>query len=39
VVDVPESFQLLVDCRDEDDQRELDARLTADGYECRVLTL
>ncbi|MDA7977167.1 MAG: hypothetical protein MPJ50_00180 [Pirellulales bacterium] len=39
IVPVPESFQLLVDCRDEDDQRELDARLTEEGYKCRVLTL
>ena len=39
VVNVPESFQLLVDCEDEDDQQQLDARLCAEGYSCRVLTL
>lgn len=38
-VAVPESFQILVDCRDEPDQRSLYERLTADGYGCRVLTI
>jgi ParB-like chromosome segregation protein Spo0J len=38
-VTVPESFQILVDCRDESDQRTLYERLTAEGYRCRVLTI
>lgn len=38
-VAVPESYQVLVDCRDETDQRALDARLTGEGYTCRILTL
>jgi hypothetical protein len=36
---VPESYQLLVECRDEADQRELFERLAGEGYACRVLTL
>lgn len=39
IVNVPESFQLLIDCRDEADQEQLDARLTLEGYVCRVLTV
>jgi hypothetical protein len=38
-VQVPESYQLLVDCRDEADQRALFERLSGEGYGCRVLTL
>jgi hypothetical protein len=38
-IDLPESFQLLVDCRDEQDQRALYERLVAEGYSCRVLVL
>jgi len=34
-----ESFQLLVDCGDEPEQRALYERLTAEGRKCRVLTL
>jgi len=34
-----ESFQLLVDCGDEPEQRALFERLTAEGRKCRVLTL
>ncbi len=36
---VPELFQVLVECRDEDDQRTLFERLSAEGYTCRLLTL
>ena len=36
---LPESFQLLVDCRDERDQRDLYERLVAEGYSCRVLVI
>ena len=38
-VSVPEAYQLLVDCRDETDQRRLFDRLSGEGYACRVLTL
>lgn len=38
-VDVPETWQLLVDCRDEEDQRQLYEQLKRQGYHCRVLTL
>jgi hypothetical protein len=38
-IEVPESYQLLVDCRDETDQRALFERLRDEGYTCRVLTL
>jgi hypothetical protein len=38
-VPVPESYQLLVDCRDEADQRALFEQLGRQGYRCRVLTL
>lgn len=34
-----ESFQLLVECPDEAEQRTLYERLTAEGRKCRVLTL
>ncbi len=36
---IAESWQVLVSCRDEDDQRRLYERLTTDGYDCRLLTL
>jgi hypothetical protein len=36
---LPESFHLLVKCRDEPQQRELYERLTAQGHDCRVLSL
>ncbi len=39
VIDVPESFHLMVECRDEKDQQQLDSQLTAAGYVCRVLTV
>lgn len=34
-----ELFQIVVDCRDEADQRELFERLTADGRKCRLVML
>ncbi len=37
--DIPEAFQLVVDCRDEAEQQELYERLTAEGRSCRLLTL
>lgn len=36
---VPESFQVVVECRDEDDQQIVFERMRAEGYRCRVLTL
>jgi hypothetical protein len=34
----PERFEILVECRDEDHQREVYDRLTGEGFKCRVLT-
>lgn len=34
-----ELFQIVVECRDEAQQREVYERLTAEGLSCRVLTL
>jgi hypothetical protein len=34
-----ELFQLVVQCRDEDDQRDLYEELVGRGYRCRVLSL
>ena len=36
---VPESYQVVVECRDEDDQQAVFERMRAEGYRCRVLTL
>jgi len=36
---VPESYQVVVECRDEDDQRTVFDRMREEGYRCRVLTL
>jgi len=38
-VPIPETFQVVVECRDEDDQRQLYERLSQEGYTCRLLTL
>ncbi len=38
-VKIPESYQVVVECRDESDQRGVFERMRADGYRCRVLTL
>jgi len=38
-VDVPEAFQVVVECRDEDQQRAVYQRMTAEGFKCRLLTL
>jgi hypothetical protein len=38
-VHIPESFQVLVDCKDESQQRALFERMTAEGYTCKVLTM
>lgn len=36
---VPESYQVVVECRDEDDQHAIYERMRSEGYKCRVLTL
>ena len=36
---IPEAFQVVVECRDEDQQRDVFERLTAEGLKCRLLTL
>lgn len=38
-VNVPALFQIVVECSNEDEQRKLYERLTAEGHKCRVLTL
>lgn len=38
-VAIPESWQVVVECRDESDQREVFERMRGEGYRCRVLTL
>jgi hypothetical protein len=37
--DILESWQVVVECTSEDDQRAVFERLRGDGYKCRVLTL
>lgn len=36
---IPESWQVVVECSDEAEQREIFERMRAEGYRCRVLTL
>jgi ParB-like chromosome segregation protein Spo0J len=36
---VPASFQVVVQCEDEDQQRDVYERLKSEGYQCRVLSL
>jgi hypothetical protein len=36
---VPESYQVVVECRDETDQQTVFEKMRAEGYRCRVLTL
>jgi ParB-like chromosome segregation protein Spo0J len=38
-VDVPEAFQVVVECRDEQQQRVIYERMTGEGLKCRLLTL
>src|SRR5437868_3353298 len=38
-ITVPESYQVVVECRDEADQEAVFERMRAEGYRCRVLTL
>ena len=35
-VDIPEMFQVVVECRDEEDQRAVYERLTSEGLMCRL---
>ena len=37
--EIPDTFQVVVDCLDEDQQRTVYQRLTADGYKCRLMNL
>jgi len=36
---IPESWQVVVECRDETDQREVFERMRGEGRRCRVLSL
>ncbi len=38
-VDIPEAFQVVIDCRDESEQQTIYERMTGEGYSCRLLTL
>jgi len=38
-VDVGEAFQVVVECEDEVQQRAVFERMTAEGFNCRLLTL
>jgi hypothetical protein len=38
-INLPALFQIVVECGNEDEQRELHNRLVGEGYKCRVLTL
>ncbi len=37
--EIQESFEVVVECRDEGEQKQLYERLTAEGYSCRLFTL
>ncbi len=38
-IDIPRAFQIVIECDDENAQRELYEQLTGQGLRCRVLTL
>ena len=38
-VDVPESFQVVIECDGEEQQRAVYQRLSGEGFKCRLLTL
>lgn len=38
-VPIPESYQVVVECRNEADQQTVYEKMCAEGYRCRVLTL
>ena len=38
-VDVPECFQVVIECDDEEQQQEVYERMKGEGFKCRLLTL
>ena len=38
-IDVPDSFQVVVECGDEAQQQAIYQRMTAEGFRCKLLTL
>jgi hypothetical protein len=38
-VEIPEAFQVVIECRDESQQKEVYERLLAEGLKCRLLNL
>ena len=38
-VDVTDAFQVVIECRDETEQKAVYERMTAEGFTCRLLTL
>ncbi|MEN1679469.1 MAG: ParB N-terminal domain-containing protein [Planctomycetota bacterium] len=38
-IELPESYQVVVECKDETDQEAIFTRMREEGYRCRVLTL
>jgi len=38
-LEIPEAYQVVIDCGDETEQRELYEQFRGQGYQCRVLTL
>ncbi len=38
-VNVPDCYQVVVECRDVEDQQTIYERMRSEGYRCRVLTL
>ena len=38
-VEVPEAYQVVIECRDEAEQQAVYERITAEGLKCRLLTL
>lgn len=38
-VEIPEAFQVVVECADESEQEQVYERMRKEGYRCRVLTL
>ena len=38
-LDIPEAFQVVVECRDEQEQQAVYDRLVKEGYSCKLLNL
>ena len=38
-IEIPESFQVVIECSGEQQQEEIYERMSKEGYRCRVLTL